>query len=115
VRAVTDPVEFIQRKLAMVDAVVKEVSEKVARERQYATADDEPLYEFDDDAAHFLAGNPLTVILMAEATRKLLELHASEQDCPSGPETYRTYVVGGEPCETVKLLAFAWGWTEETT
>lgn len=108
-------VEFIQRKLAMVDAVAKEAAEKVTRERQYATADDKPLYEFDDDYHHPLTGDPLAIIRLAEATRKLLELHEGEHECPSDPEWYRAYVVDGELCETVKLLAQGWGWKEEQT
>jgi hypothetical protein len=109
---VTGPVEFMLRKLAMVEKVVEEAAVKVARRRRDATVDDEPLFEYDDDYYHPLAGDPLTIILLAEATRKLLELHEGEHECPSGPETYLAYVLDGELCDTVKALATGWGWRD---
>lgn len=107
--------EFVQRKLAMVDAVAKEEAAKVEHLAAVATEDDEPLYVYDDDYWHPVLGDALAIIRLAEATRKLLELHEGEHECPSGPEWYRAYVVDGELCETVKLLAQGWGWTAEQT
>lgn len=111
----SDPVEFINRKLAMVEKVVKEAPEKVARERQYATVADEPLYEHDDDYRHPLTGDPLTIILLAEATRKLLKMHVPVR-CPDEDDLLRlpicNYCQWEWPCQHVELLAAGWGWTE---
>jgi hypothetical protein len=57
------------------------------------------------------ANDPAHVLRMVAAHRELLELHGDEHECPSSPETYRVFRIGGPPCETIKLLAGAYGWT----
>ena len=64
-----------------------------------------------DNATHIAANDPAHVLRMVTAHRKLLGLHEGEHECPSGPETYRAYVLDGESCDTVKFLAEAYGWT----
>ena len=111
----SDPVEFIERKLAIVDKVAKESPEKVASARQYATDADEPVYEYDDDYRHPLTGDPLTIILLAEATRKLMELHVPVP-CPGEGDLLRLpvckYCEWEWPCQHIELLAAGWGWEE---
>jgi hypothetical protein len=115
-----DPVEFIERKLAMVDAVVKEEAVKVEHLAAVATEDDAPLYVYDDDYHHPVLGDALTVIRLAEATRKLLAMHVPGGDkgddclgCCEGMNRYEDLIYDWWPCPTIKILARAYGWTEE--
>lgn len=72
----SDPVEWIEHKLAQVASVVEDEQRKVERLREYPIAlQDEPLYCYGDDYHYPLTGDPLTIIMLAEATRALLELH----------------------------------------
>lgn len=50
------------------------------------------------------------VLRMVEAHRKIAALHAGEHECPM--DNGYTYVLASEACETLKLLAQAYGWVE---
>lgn len=91
----SDPVEFIERKLAMVDKEVSENGRQVQKLFQRRSDEDEPLYCIDDDYHHPLTGDPLTIIALAAATRALLELHERHER----PEFD---YVGGNPVVTIE-------------
>lgn len=112
----TGPVEFMLRKLAMVDKVAKEEAWKVDKIRATQSPDDEPIYCVDDDYYHPLVGDELLVIDLAAATRKLLEVHKANilGDCYvcSLTDGYEPSVHAEFPCVTVKALATGWGWRD---
>jgi hypothetical protein len=124
----SDPVEFIQKKLAMVDKVLKEDGWKADKDRVHQNPDDEPIYCVDDDYHHPLVGDALVVIDLAKATRALMELHKQMALADQEPLLYpprptcnvcadweaRDYDGAPPltwPCPTILALAQGWGWT----
>lgn len=110
------PVEFIERKLAMVEKVAKEEAWKVDKYRGTQSPDDEPIYCIDDDYHHPLVGDELLVIDLAAATRKILDVHKANSfgDCFTCGWSDGYEQVGNDPfpCATVKALATGWGWRD---
>lgn len=82
----------------------------------------------EDQADHIALHDPAAVLLLVAGAWQILAEHASDGDarwpecvrCADGHEIEigecRTVTVRDEvpyPCRTVRLLARAWGWTEE--
>lgn len=70
------------------------------------------------DAVHIARHNPAAVLRRIKADRKLIAMHVGDHECwvydPTGETDRSTFVLTGETCSTVQLLAEGWGWTEKT-
>jgi hypothetical protein len=73
------------------------------------------------DARHIVRHDPAAVLRRIAADRKILDLHIGDHECSifDGPNPgdidHYAFVLESEACDTVRLLAEGYGWTEETT
>lgn len=77
-------------------------------------------YEGLSMAEHVVRHDPEAVLRRCAVDRRILELHAGDHECSIYDQTspgdidHYAYVLESETCDTVRLLAEAYGWKEET-
>lgn len=74
-----------------------------------------------EDARHIVRHDPAAVLRRVDRDRKILDLHTGDHECSiydgrdQGDIDHYAFIMESETCDTVRLLAEGYGWTEETT